>query len=260
MLSTTHHPDTLTFRHVPSKYTHILSHTQPRRTPPSSRYTHSHPNIPTLTPTQLNPNTYTPSRYTHTLLLPNTSVLSDPHHTQKHLLSLTHTHNPDPPPPLNHHHLEYSQSIHTMQLHPYSLNTPPHTIHSTLQLYTHSHTPPSSPRCAQILSLTHIHHLDILHHTLPLPRYTCALTHLHTIQVCSHLNAPILLYPYSLIHILYPEIPTSSYTYNTDISTYTSFRYSHSLASSRYIHPHIPHKYTHPHTCSHPATPNLLLI
>lgn len=35
--------DTLTFKHAPPKYTPLLSHTQPRCTPTSSGYTHSHP-------------------------------------------------------------------------------------------------------------------------------------------------------------------------------------------------------------------------
>ena len=89
LLSPTHHPDTFTFKHTPSTQFHqqpictTLSHT-------SSRYTHWHTYIHSLT--QSNPNTSTPSRYTYPLLLLDTFMLSHSHHTQKHLHTLLHTH------------------------------------------------------------------------------------------------------------------------------------------------------------------------
>lgn len=193
---TTHHLDTLctpppkytcAFTHPPLRYTriqthstqtipthcltqtpdvplHSLSHTiqiYPHLTCTTSRYTHSH------SPTQVNRNTYNPSRYTYTFLPLDTSMLSHPHYIQKHLHSLLHIHTIQIPLSLNHHHPEYPHSTHTMQIHPYSLS---HTIHrylihihahtpkiDTSQLYIYSHTALSSPRCAQILSLSHTH-------------------------------------------------------------------------------------------------------
>lgn len=212
---------------------------------------------------QLNTNTYSPPDKTHTLLPPNTRVFS-------HLITLRNTYTPSytyaqfkSSFSLSHHHLEYPHNADTPTL----LHTPTHPILSALQLYTHLYTPQPSPRCAQILSLTHTHHLDILHHTLPLPRYTRALTHLHIIQIYPHLNAPAPIHPYSYTHTLPQSTHIFSFTNNTDTFILSSTYIVHipplSLSPSRY--PYMSYmpmcvKYTHPHAYPHAATPNVSLV
>lgn len=162
---------------------------------------------------------------------------------------------------LNHHHIEYSQSIHTIQIHTYSLNTL-HTTSIIPSNYVHIHIHPYPHQDVPKFSLWHTHHLDIVHHTLPLLRYTYALTHLHTIQICSHLNASHLntpLRPHT--HILPRNTHTFFYTYNTDTSTLSNI-YITQIPPTVLHHPDTPiltystniHILTHILTQPHPIS------
>lgn len=113
-------------------------------------------------------------------------------------------------------------------------------------------------------SLWHTYHLDILHHTLPLPRYTCALTHLHIIQIYLHLKAPTPIHPYSYKYST-PKHPHLLFHKDTFILSSTNIVQIPSLSLSPSRYPYVSYmptcvKYTDPHTYSHTATPNLSLV
>lgn len=235
MLSSTHHPDTLTFKHIsPPIHPHTLSYTiqiQPHLTYTSSRYTHSRPQYAHIhSLIQLNLNTYTPSRYTYILLLLDTFMLPHPYHTQKHLHTLLHTHTVQLPPlkslssripTLHTHHADTPILSHTHHTH-ISPTYTPYTIHRYFQLYTYSHTPPPSLTCPQILFYTHTH-------THTSSRYISSHTSITYIHLCTHPPThhpdiptlepphPNTSYPYSFIHSLYSEIPTISLIHTTQI-------------------------------------------